>query len=567
MASFITRGQGLGLLLWAVGLDATAQSAADIETQQSILQKQRERAAESQQTASGPDVRLPRKVVPTTEYPRSESPCFPIQQIKLEGDGADKFQWVLAAAGNVAGRCLGTEGINVVLTRVQNALVGAGFVTTRVVAAPQDLRTGAVTLVLVPGRIKTIRFATQLEGSSRSAPAVFNTLPTAPGDLLQLRDIEQGLENFKRVPSAEADIQIVPGEQPGESDLLLAWRQARAWRFNLSVDDGGSRSTGRYQGNATLSIDNPLGLNDLFYASISNDLGGNGHTGPRGTRGHALHYSLPFGYSLMAFSANDTDYRQSVAGASQNYVYSGSSRNLDVKLGRMVYREAARKIGLSLRGYQRDSHNYIDDTEVLVQRRRMGGFELGANLKQFIGSATVTGNVAMKRGTGAFGTLAAPEQAFGEGTARPRLLNADASLSLPFAMAGARFDYQGSWRAQWNRTALIAQDRFAIGGRYTVRGFDGESSLSAERGWLLRNDFIWRPAGSGFQPYLGVDYAEVAGPSSARLAGKHLAGAVLGVRGQLSLVQFDVFAGAPISKPDRLQTAAVAAGFNLSIQY
>ncbi len=35
---------------------------------------------------------------------------------------------------------------------------------------------------------------------------------------------------------------------------------------------------------------------------------------------------------------------------------------------------------------------------------------------------------------------------------------------------------------------LITQDRFSIGGRYTVRGFDGETTLIGERGWLLRND-------------------------------------------------------------------------------
>lgn len=51
-----------------------------------------------------------------------------------------------------------------------------------------------------------------------------------------------------------------------------------------------------------------------------------------------------------------------------------------------------------------------------------------------------------------------------------------------------RYVYSGLIRAQWNRTPLTPQDRFAIGGRYTVRGFDGETSLMGERGWLLRND-------------------------------------------------------------------------------
>ena len=47
---------------------------------------------------------------------------------------------------------------------------------------------------------------------------------------------------------------------------------------------------------------------------------------------------------------------------------------------------------------------------------------------------------------------------------------------------------------------LDAQDRFAIGGRYTVRGYDGEASLSAERGWLLRNDLSWAVGDASTRP-------------------------------------------------------------------
>ncbi len=35
---------------------------------------------------------------------------------------------------------------------------------------------------------------------------------------------------------------------------------------------------------------------------------------------------------------------------------------------------------------------------------------------------------------------------------------------------------------------LTQQDKLSIGGRYTVRGFDGELSLSGEKGWLWRNE-------------------------------------------------------------------------------
>jgi hemolysin activation/secretion protein len=571
MFHFHLRGAGMGLFGLAIATAVHAQTAQDLATQQLQLQEQRERALREQAAASQPDVRLTREPAATgLVYPEREAPCFPISQIKLEGEDAGHFAWALAAANDARGRCLGSAGINVVLARVQNALIDKGYVTTRVVAAPQDLTGGTLVLVVVPGRIRAVRFA-PAEGTAVDAAVnpthYWNTLPAGPGDLVNLRDVEQALENFKRVPTAEADIKMVPGSAPGESDLLVQWRQSRPLRVSVSVDDSGSDATGKYQGNATLSLDNPFGLQDLFYVSLSNDLNGNSSIGTRGTRGHSLHYSVPYGYWLLALSGNDYTYRQSVAGSTQNYVYSGTSRNLEVKLSRVLYRDAVRKVGAFMRGYQRNSHNYIDDTQVEVQQRQMGGFELGLTDREFIGKATLDASFAYKRGTGAFGTLAAPEEAFGEGTSRPRILTADLGLALPFELGGSRFDYQGSLRAQWNRSTLIAQDRFAIGGRYTVRGFDGESSLSAERGWLTRNELGWSPAGTRQQLYLAVDYAKVAGPSAAYLLGTRLGGAALGLRGQLLGLQYDLFAGRPFAQPAHFQTAAIASGFSISYQY
>ncbi|MBJ7313766.1 ShlB/FhaC/HecB family hemolysin secretion/activation protein [Rugamonas sp. CCM 8940] len=555
------------LLSGIASAQALAQITPDIATQQLLRQQQKEKAQSEQANESKPDVRLARPTVaPAAGYAQDESPCFPIQRMVLQGDGAARFDWALAAVRDAAGLCLGTAGINTVIGKVQNALIGAGYVTGRVLAAPQDLRGGELALLLVPGRIRAIRFAAQADGS-RPPPASYATaLPARPGDLLRLSDVEQALENFKRVPTADADIDIVPGEQPGDSDLLIKWRQGFPARLSLSADDSGSDSTGKMQGGATLSLDNLLGWQELFYVSANRDLGGQRRRGEHGTRSYALHFSVPAGYWLFSGTANDYRYHQAIAGANQTYIYSGSSRNIEFKLARVLYRDAARKSGAALRAYQRRSNNFIDDTEVEVQRRRMGGFELSLTHKEFIGDATLDANLLYKRGTHAFGTLPAPEEEFGEGTARPALVNADASLTLPFALAGAKLQYQANWRAQWNRSRLIPQDRFAIGGRYTVRGFDGETSLSAERGWSLRNELSWS-IGGGQQLYLGVDYGQVAGPSAALLAGTSLAGAAMGWRGQWHGLQYELFAGKPLRKPEHFRTAAVASGFSLNYAY
>ncbi|HEY0268670.1 MAG TPA: POTRA domain-containing protein, partial [Methyloradius sp.] len=285
------------VLLGNIGMQPAYAADAASDAQEQIRQQERERA-QREQLAPVPDVRIDQgePAAPLTLLPKEESPCFTIHSIALTGDSSSQFQWALASANQkddpAVGRCLGSQSINIVMKRIQNAIVARGFVTTRVLAAPQDLNTGVLTLTLIPGRIHAIRFAP--DTSQRATQ--WNAIAARPGDILNLRDIEQSLENFKRVPTADADIQITPattdndksknGEpgssQPGLSDLVISWKQAFPLRLTLSADNSGIKSTGKNQGSVTISGDDLLSLNDLFYISYNHDLGGR-DLGSRGT--------------------------------------------------------------------------------------------------------------------------------------------------------------------------------------------------------------------------------------------------------------------------------------------
>lgn len=210
------------LLLFMVSASAQTQAGA---AQELLRQQERERMLRKQQETA-PNVRARSARAPSPDLlPREETPCFPIDRIRLDGEDAQRFLWSLRAADPendaATGRCLGAEGISVVMARVQNAVVARGFVTTRILAAPQDLKGGTLTLTVVPGRVRAIRFA---PGTSPRATAL-NAVPARRGDLLNLRDIEQALENFRRVPTVAADLQITPAEaddaRPGDSLSLI----------------------------------------------------------------------------------------------------------------------------------------------------------------------------------------------------------------------------------------------------------------------------------------------------------------------------------------------------------
>jgi hemolysin activation/secretion protein len=542
--------------------------AQDVTPDEALRRQQEREQAIQERELPQADVRLTLPVEELERLPEHESPCFVIHELALQGEGVERFAWVLdATAGDQGedspiGRCLGTEGINLVMKRAQNALIERGFITSRILLEAQDLSEGTLALSLIPGRIAAIRVA----DPSRSHASLRNAVPARPGDVLNLRDIEQALENFQRLPTVEADIQIAPADEPGTSDLVIDYQQDWRLRSTWSADDSGSDATGQYMGGIGVSFDNPLGINDLFHIHLGRDLGG-GAAGPRGSRSHSLHYSVPWGYWSLALDYSDHEYYQTIAGAFQEYVYSGNSQQAGVTLSRLVYRDATRKTTVSLGGFQRRSRNYIDDIEIEIQRRVVGGWEAGVDHREFIGRATLDLGTAYKRGTGAFGTLPAPEEAFDEGTSRFQLVSTHAGLTLPFQVGGQALEYRGRFRMQNNLTPLTPLDRFSIGSRYTVRGFN-EASLAAERGWLVRNDLGLALGNSGQSLYAGFDYGRVSGPSREWLLGKELAGATLGLRGSLlGHLSYDAFVSTPVIKPDGFRTDHRVAGFGLYLSF
>lgn len=570
-------GLMLGSVLWISAMaqitpaqvrDAASRNEQELQRQQQQEQQQR------QQIERATDVRLtaPEKV--TSQTLPIETLCFLIERVELKnssGVSLPEFDWVLEQltaldAPVFIGQCIGAQGVAWFIERTQKLLLDRGFVTSRVLTTQQDMSQGTLVLTLIPGRIHAIRLAEPVDPRVN----LNNALPMQTGDILNLRDIEQALENLKRVPTAEADIQIEPaqgeGVQLGDSDLIVTYRQPFPLRLSVSADDSGTQATGKYQGSITVSYDNALTLNDLFYVTNTNGMGG-GDSGPRGTHANTIHYSLPIGYWTLGATSSASSYYQTVAGLNQSYVYRGTSENNEIKLNRLLMRDGTQKLNLAVRAFQRKSNNYIDDTEVNVQRRVVGGWDGTLNHKAFIQNATLESNLTYKRGTGAFGSIPAPEEAFNNGTSRFELITADVNLSLPFKVDDQRIRYNGSWRTQRNKTPLTPQDRFAIGGRYTVRGYDGESVLSAERGWFWRNDLSFALGDSGQEFYAGLDTGQVGGPSSELLVATRLTGAVLGLRGAIQKLNYDFFIGAPVNKPENFKTAVSTAGFSLSASF
>nr|WP_244175349.1 ShlB/FhaC/HecB family hemolysin secretion/activation protein [Actinobacillus porcitonsillarum] len=526
------------------------------------------------------DVRLDTTNQERLTLSNHEMPCYPIHRISLvdysttPSSSESQFQWAFDKAAHdlnlTLPHCFGGEGLGILMKQIQNSIIEKGYVTTRVVTQEQDLRSGALTLTMIAGKV-----GNTLVSDSGNVPRftrlhALTGLTFEKGDVLNVREIEQSLENLKRVPTAEANIEILPSETDvGVSDIKISYQQAFPFRVNLGLDDSGSTSTGKYQASGTLSWDNLFSANDLFYTSFTHSLkSSDDEDGKRATKNLTFYYSIPFGYWTLSASQTYNRYHQEVFGAfDNNYLYAGESNTTKATLSYLLYRDSKRKTSISGSFWSRQSQNYIDGAEIEVQKRRMAGWEAGISHKEYIGDATLELSANYKRGTGARGSLEAPEELWGEGTSRPKIITASIELTKPFMLGEQPWQYQSSWNAQWNKTPLIAQDRFSIGGRYTVRGFDGELTLSGERGWLWRNELAWNVNQKGHQLYLALDGGRVMGWSTASQLGHHLMGAALGLKGGFSGFYYDVFVGRPVRKPEGFRTSDAVAGFNIGYSF
>lgn len=542
----------LTLFLWH-----TSSYGAGEEVQPQINQQQRQEAMSQQLMPEERRVSLaPAQTTSANLIFPEENPCFTVRQIVLDGHRALPY-WLSFKdiTRRAEGACLGAKGIQLLAKKVQNSLVAFGYITTRVSVPKQNINRGVLTLLLLPGRMGEIRKAE----NSQQYVNLFTVWPGRSGDALNLRDLEQGMENVLRLPTVASEMNIIPGEEPGISDVEISWQQNKKWRLDMSIDDSGLESTGRYQGSATLSLDNPFTLSDLIYLSASREL--QGDDGKK-SRYLAAHYSAPFGYWLAGVTASRNNYLQNIAGVWLDYRYSGETKSVDGWLRRVLHRNATQKTTMTFNVLTKGIRHYLEDTELEIQRRKTAAWRLGLQHEQRLGQGSLLLGASYRQGTRWFNALPAPEERSGRATALGKTVQLNTRFTLPFQIERQLFRYSGSYSHQISLTPLTPQDQFAIGGRWTVRGLDGQRTLSASRGWYVRNEIGWRTPLLNQELYLGVDYGEVSGYSGVTQPGKRLAGSVIGLRGNTFNTGYELFAGTPLSRPEGFTTSNVIFGFS-----
>lgn len=99
----------------------------------------------------------------------------------------------------------------------------------------------------------------------------------------------------------------------------------------------------------------------------------------------------------------------------------------------------------------------------------------------------MTASLSLSKGVPWMGAQAENKQ-YGAPRTRSYLWNADLAYLHRRKLRGHLLQYRMLFHGQQSSSALYSADEISIGGLYTVRGFDGERSISGKSGWYMQNE-------------------------------------------------------------------------------
>lgn len=489
----------------------------------------------------------------------SEQPCFPIQQVKLNVSKKDyRYFYFLQHQLNqpktgVVGQCVGADGLQQILSFAQNSLIDKGFVTSRVMLKPQDLSSGDLILSIVAGKIANIYREKGDENINFK-----NALTVKQGDVLNLRELEQSVDNFKLPSHVQAKIYIEPTKTPltditsenvGFTDLVVKRQKSNKLALQTIFNNYGNHSTGEYQAGLGLTVNEPLLSNDRFYAQYMSSLNGINDTDRPATNENIyLNYQYPLKSWRFGLTYNRSRYTQALKGWNVDPIYKGISERKQLQVSKVLHRTGHSKLSAYSTITQKQSDYFIDDLEILVQKRKTTHYALGLdyelirpNQHQF------NVDVSMHKGSGAFKPLPMPERFYSNVDGRALIWLLDSNYRIPFQWGNHQFGYNARLNAQYSNDKLSPNDQFTVGDRYTVRGFDGKRLLSGNKGAVIGQELYYKfPTQNPHQLYLALDKGVVS-RDGLNSSGYHdIMGGVLGYRFGKKHINFDAYVGKPI---------------------
>jgi len=468
--------------------------------------------------------------------PRPE-PRFDIKRFEVVGADKVPADRLAAALAPFTGAGRRFSDIESAVQAVRDVYAEASITAVQVLIPEQTLEGGVVKL-----QVEELQVA-RIEISGAQARSRENVLRAVPGLSQGITPVDTELSAQLRLANENPARQMqvtFRTEDDGSLTGVLRVADRSAWTTQLSLDNTGSDTTGKYRVGLTVQHANLLERDIVGAVQLQTSPG---HVDDVKIGFANLRVPLyPLGLMLETTAVHSNVDSGTVKTSAGDYLLSSRGDSFSLRLTRLLPRWGALDHRLSISQDWRRVDSQVTSTgggPSLVPDIQLRPVTLGYSLSWREDAHSVFAQLSLSRNLPAGGRSA--ESVFQESGLRaganPRYTVQRASAG--FATALGAWTLNTQWSAQWSNDALVSAELFSIGGEGSIRGFNGRLA-SADQGQRLGLELqspvkTWALGTAGPLAGAWVFFAEAGEvrrnlPQAGERVRTALAGAGLGVR-------------------------------------
>lgn len=413
--------------------------------------------------------------------PRPE-PRFDIKRFEVAGADKVSAQRLAAALAPFTGEGRRFSDIESAVQAVRDVYAEASITAVQVLIPEQTLEGGVVKL-----QVEELQVA-RIEISGAQSRSRENVLHAVPGLSQGITPVDTELSAQLRLANENPGRQMqvtFRTEDDGSLTAVLRVADRSPWTTQLSLDNTGSATTGKYRVGLAVQHANLLEHDIVGAVQLQTSPG---HVNDVKIGFANLRVPLyPLGLMLDTTAVHSNVDSGTVKTSAGDYLLSSRGDNLSLRLTRLLPRWGALDHRLSIGQDWRMVDSQVNSTAggpSLVPSIELRPVTLSYSLSWREDSHSVFGQASVSRNLPASGRSAASVfQETGLRTgANPNYTVVRASAGFATAVGGWTLSTQ--WNGQWTDDALVSAELFGIGGEGSIRGFNGRVA-SADKGQRL----------------------------------------------------------------------------------
>ena len=449
------------------------------------LERRREKEEKIRELQEEYRTKKDRKDTPLNEIEESEKEKgTPIKKIIFEGNFALKEKEIESLAKSYIGKRGGNNILNL-MKEIENLYLKKGYIATRVKIDMQssDIKNGVVKLRILEGKIEKIIFKNK---SYTDNIKRFSSFPSKEGDIINIKDLDQGIDNINSVSSNNAKFNLIPGTEIGKTIVEIENKKHKKISGTINYNNLGQKITGVDRVKAELTISDIIGFNESLSGGYQTKLGKK-----KGNYGSNFffHYKIPFKYWNFSVKQEQSEYFIDVYGLNRLYKTNGISRNTNYRASRVLTRDSNKKLSLAINLTLKETKNYIENVKLITSSRRTTIFRTELTLEQKLWKGILHTNIGYYKGVKWFGAKR-DKGVEDEPKAQYSKYVLDLSWYRPFKIKEQNFSYRFSLGGQYSDDILYPSEKIGIGDDTTVRGFK-ENSIMGDSGIYIRNELSY----------------------------------------------------------------------------